>query len=138
VTTIRLFAMPVIGQLIEKQSARSNSLARKDALGMDNGTFGRFGGRQHRALGSAATAVRQKPLAERDSAETAILPIAVINEKRNLPLAVRLHSISTIISTSTALLEGSPAIPTAERACLPLASPNTSTIKSEKPFTTRG
>jgi hypothetical protein len=60
------------------------------------------------------------------------------NERRNFPLAERLHSISTIISTSTALLEGSPAIPTAERACLPSASPNTSTIKSENPFITRG
>src|SRR5215469_182738 len=49
----------------------------------------------------------------------------------------RCHSTSTIISTSTALLKGSPAIPTAERACFP-ASPNTSTIKSENPFITFG
>jgi hypothetical protein len=50
----------------------------------------------------------------------------------------RLHSISTIISTSTALLEGRAASPTAERACLPAASPNTSTIKSENPSITWG
>jgi hypothetical protein len=105
---------------------------------MDDVTFGRLGGRRHRALGSAATAVRQKPFAKRDSTETAIFPMAIINERRNVPLAARLYSISTIISTSTALLEGSPAIPTAERACLPTASPNTSTIRSENPFTTRG
>lgn len=48
------------------------------------------------------------------------------------------HSTSTIISTSTALLKGSPAIPTAERACLPAVSPKTSTIRSEKPLMTRG
>jgi hypothetical protein len=48
------------------------------------------------------------------------------------------HSTSTIISTSTAALPGSAAILTAERACLPIASPKTSTIKSEKTFTTRG
>src|ERR1700730_17899709 len=48
------------------------------------------------------------------------------------------HSTSTIISTSTALLKGSPAMPTAERACLPAASPKTSTIKSENPLMTRG
>jgi hypothetical protein len=46
------------------------------------------------------------------------------------------HSTSTIISTSTALSKGSPAIPTAERAYLTIASPKTSAIRSENPFTT--
>jgi hypothetical protein len=101
-------------------------------------SFGRCGGRRHSEPGSAGPRCRQKPFTDRDGAERAIFPIPVINEQRNLPLAARIHSISTIISTSTALLEGSPAIPTAERACLPIASPNTSTIKSENPFTTRG
>ena len=35
-------------------------------------------------------------------------------------------------------ITGSPAIPTAERACLPTTSPNTSTMRSEKPLMTRG
>src|SRR5215469_2582710 len=52
-------------------------------------------------------------------------------------LKLAAHSNSTIISTSTGELPGSPAMPTAERACLP-ASPNTSTMRSENPLTTSG
>src|SRR5688572_7238030 len=44
---------------------------------------------------------------------------------------------STVASISTAMLEGSDCMPTAERAPRP-ASPKASTIRSEKPFTTRG
>jgi hypothetical protein len=44
----------------------------------------------------------------------------------------------TIISTSTALLNGRAAIPTADRACLPIVSSKTRTIKSENPFITFG
>src|SRR6202011_2207471 len=40
------------------------------------------------------------------------------------------HSTSSTISISTGIANGSSAIPTAERACLPIASPKTSTIRS--------
>ena len=63
---------------------------------------------------------------------------AMMIGRRSLAYKQLTHSTSTIISTSTALLKGSPAIPTAERACLPFASPKTSTIKSENPLMTRG
>lgn len=45
------------------------------------------------------------------------------------------YSTSKMTSTSTGALPGSPAIPTAERACRP-ASPKTSTSSSEKPLIT--
>jgi hypothetical protein len=48
------------------------------------------------------------------------------------------HPTSRIISTSTEAFAGRAAIPTADRACLPIGSPNTSTIRSENPFTTLG
>src|ERR1700722_15835782 len=51
--------------------------------------------------------------------------------------AVHRQRTSNTASTSTATLPGSAAMPTAERACLP-ASPNTSPISSEHPFTTCG
>jgi hypothetical protein len=46
------------------------------------------------------------------------------------------YSTSRIISISTGMPMGSSAMPTAERACLPICSPKTSTIKSEKPLMT--
>lgn len=49
----------------------------------------------------------------------------------------QLSSTSTIASTSTGTLRGSPFTPTADRACLPL-SPNTVASRSEHPFTTLG
>ena len=48
------------------------------------------------------------------------------------------HSTSKMDSISTGIALGSVAIPTAERACLPMLSPNTSTIRSEKPLMTCG
>ena len=48
------------------------------------------------------------------------------------------YSTSAIISISTEMLNGSSAMPTAERACLPIASPKISTIKSEQPLMTLG
>src|SRR2546423_3799575 len=48
------------------------------------------------------------------------------------------HSTSRIISISTGIPIGSSAMPTAERACLPITSPNTSTMRSEKPLITLG
>jgi hypothetical protein len=48
------------------------------------------------------------------------------------------YSTSRIISISTGMLKGNSAMPTAERACLPIASPKTSTIRSEKPLMTFG
>ena len=48
------------------------------------------------------------------------------------------YSTSTTISISTGMPTGSSAMPTAERACLPMASPNTSTIRSENPLMTLG
>src|SRR5207247_7231232 len=48
------------------------------------------------------------------------------------------HSTSTIISISTGICSGSEPMPTAERACLPMVSPKTSTIRSEKPLITFG
>ena len=131
--------MPVIGQLID-EAKRPHQVARKDALSeWTNDSFWpvRRSPAQRARFGSDQV-VGRNCSQSLGGAETAIFPTAVINEQRNFPLAVRLHSISKIISTSTALLEGSPAIPTAERACFPIASPKTSTIKSEKPFTTRG
>src|SRR5262249_22982182 len=56
-------------------------------------------------------------------------------------VAKRLHgdySTSRIISISTGIPIGSSAMPTADRACLPMASPKTSTIRSEKPLMTLG
>src|SRR5439155_1520846 len=49
-----------------------------------------------------------------------------------------IYSTSTIISISTGICIGSEPMPTAERACLPICSPNTSTMRSEKPFMTLG
>src|SRR2546428_330792 len=48
------------------------------------------------------------------------------------------YSTSSTISISTGMPIGSSAMPTAERACLPIASPKTSTIRSEKPLITFG
>src|SRR5437899_13079911 len=48
------------------------------------------------------------------------------------------YSTSRTISISTGMPIGSSAIPTAERACLPIASPKTSTMRSENPLITRG
>jgi hypothetical protein len=44
------------------------------------------------------------------------------------------YSTSKTISISTDIPNGNSAMPTAERACFPMASPKTSTIKSENPF----
>ena len=56
-------------------------------------------------------------------------------DKIRYEIAVKIYSISTISSISTAIPIGNEAMPTADRACLP-RSPKTSTIKSEKPFIT--
>src|SRR5439155_15123406 len=48
------------------------------------------------------------------------------------------YSTSTTISISTGMPIGSSAMPTAERACRPIASPKTSTMRSENPLITRG
>lgn len=58
-------------------------------------------------------------------------------DKRESRLS-RPYSTSMIISISTGMLKGNSAIPTAERACLPIASPKTSTMRSEKPLMTFG
>src|SRR5215218_4256903 len=49
-----------------------------------------------------------------------------------------LHSISRIAATSTATLKGNDPAPTANRACLPAAAPNTSTRRSDAPLATSG
>ena len=109
-----------------------HQLARKDAaLGMDQREFLAGAALAGTELGSAATTLSAKTVHSPWRRERAIVRTAVISERRDFPLAERLHSTSTIISTSTALLEGSPAIPKAERACLPIASPNTSTINQK-------
>lgn len=57
---------------------------------------------------------------------------------RGQPGSNQFYSTSRIISISTGMLKGSSATPTAERACLPIASPKTSTMRSEKPLMTFG
>src|SRR6266850_2576682 len=64
--------------------------------------------------------------------------MSVLHASSSRAMNPPVHSTSRTISISTGMFTGSPAIPTAERACLPMASPNTSTIRSEKPLITFG
>jgi Phage integrase family len=64
--------------------------------------------------------------------------MSVLHASSSKAMNPPVHSTSRTISISTGMFTGSPAIPTAERACLPMASPNTSTIRSEKPLITFG
>src|SRR5207237_497724 len=79
----------------------------------------------------------------RPGSATPLMMPRIVRNAREIAVTARssstvIYSTSTIISISTGICIGSEPMPTAERACLPIVSPKTSTMSSQKPFMTFG
>lgn len=105
---------------------------RVDGEGLDEADDGKSTGNRNAERGIIEYEFEEAP-AGRDHT----LELRPVGYGDDLPGLSSAYSTSTIISTSTGMLNGNTAMPTAERACFP-RSPNTSTMRSEKPLMTLG